>query len=259
MARYPAKYFVPNAITSASLLLGVGSVLASNAGRVTIAGWFILMCVLLDKLDGTVARRINASSEFGMQLDSFSDFTTFGLAPAMLLAAIINDPIRAPFFADGGWIAALGYATVFFYALAAGLRLAKFNVMSGRVAPGFFLGMPTTLSGALLASLIITSVAHDVPPIVFELLPVLYAVCALLMVSDFHLPKLALPSSQPWRALMILAIGSAYVFGFTWMFPEYLFALALFFTIFGFSYGAAKSGELGLTEAPAGGPSAEAS
>ena len=84
MMRVHPKYFVPNAFTALSMLFGLASMTMSAAGNFQLAAWMILWGVLLDKLDGTAARLMHASSEFGVQFDSFADFVVFGIAPAGL-------------------------------------------------------------------------------------------------------------------------------------------------------------------------------
>ena len=73
------KYLVPNSLTAFSMLLGLISTYYSTQGHYDLAAWMILWGVLLDKLDGTSARLLNASSKFGAELDSFADFVTFVL------------------------------------------------------------------------------------------------------------------------------------------------------------------------------------
>ena len=79
------RYIVPNSFTALSLVFGLVSIVASSSGNYQLASWLILWGVLLDKLDGASARLLNASSEFGVQFDSFADFVVFGIAPASLI------------------------------------------------------------------------------------------------------------------------------------------------------------------------------
>jgi CDP-diacylglycerol--serine O-phosphatidyltransferase len=232
------RYIPPNAITCASLGLGVASVGLALHGQIETACWLVLMSVLLDKADGTVARLLHASSPFGVQLDSFSDFTTFGLAPAFVLLGIAESTSLAPALGQSDGVRWAVRAVAVLYAVFTALRLAKFNVMSERNAPAHFLGLPTTLSGAMLASYTITALRQDFGPLGFEVLPVIYAVFGGLMVTNFAMPKLSVPKGQPWRTLVIASVASAYAFGFTWQFPEYLLGLSVFFAVFGFTYGA---------------------
>ena len=79
------KYVVPNAFTALSMLFGVYAFTLAAKGELELASWMVLWGVLLDKLDGTAARALNATSEFGVQYDSFADFVIFGIAPAAIL------------------------------------------------------------------------------------------------------------------------------------------------------------------------------
>ena len=73
-----SRYIVPNGFTALSMLFGFASIAASAEGSYVIAAWMIVWGVLLDKLDGTAARLLDACSDFGMEFDSFADFVVFG-------------------------------------------------------------------------------------------------------------------------------------------------------------------------------------
>ncbi|NUN15023.1 MAG: phosphatidylcholine/phosphatidylserine synthase [Myxococcales bacterium] len=241
MQYYPAKYLAPNAITCASLTLGLVSMFHSMAGNHESAAWFIVICVLLDKLDGTVARALNASSNFGIQLDSFSDFVTFGIAPGFLLHGLLSDPAigGALYTGHPQWIWGMRVSVVV-YVLASCLRLAKFNVLTDKIGSKFFLGIPTTLSGGLIASYIATAMKHEMPPEVYQILPGAYVILALLMVSNFRMPKFTLPQNPVLRTFAGLNVLLAYIFGFMWVFPEYLLLNAASVAVFGLIYGAIR-------------------
>ena len=81
---------VPNAITSASLLIAIVVVFKAMEGKFEEAAWLVVLCVLLDKLDGTAARALRASSRFGMQLDSLVDFLAFGISPGLTVFMVIR-------------------------------------------------------------------------------------------------------------------------------------------------------------------------
>jgi CDP-diacylglycerol--serine O-phosphatidyltransferase len=237
MQRYPVRYLIPNAITAASLTLGVVSMIHSMGDSYRIAAWLIVMSVLFDKLDGTVARALKASSQFGLQLDSFSDFVTFGLAPGFLLLSLLSNPVFAePYYVSqpvGYW--GLRVVVVFFILMSC-LRLAKFNVLT-EAAPGFFFGVPTTLCGALLSTYVLTALYNDWPPLAWHVLPAIYAALGVLMVSDLRIPKVALPANAIGRVLIVLAVATTYTCGLLWIFPEILLAMAVFFFFFGIGYG----------------------
>ena len=79
------RYLVPNSFTALSMLFGAYAIALASDGQFQLASWLVLWGVLLDKLDGTAARLCHATSEFGVQYDSFADFVVFGLAPAAIL------------------------------------------------------------------------------------------------------------------------------------------------------------------------------
>ena len=83
------KYLIPNGLTLTSLTLGIASIYNATLGRIEIACWLIIYAAIFDKSDGIAARLLNASSKIGLHLDSFADFVSFGIAPAILYRAIL--------------------------------------------------------------------------------------------------------------------------------------------------------------------------
>lgn len=136
---------IPNLLTLMALAAGLTAIQVALEGNWERAVIAILIAAILDALDGAVARLLNATSDFGAELDSLSDFLAFGIAPAVILYTwILEDAGKI------GWIAMLVYAA------ATALRLARFNVMRDTVRPdwkrGFFSGVPAP-AGAGLALL----------------------------------------------------------------------------------------------------------
>ncbi len=236
--RIPVRYAVPNAITCGSLTLGVLSIFQASTGGYRVAGWLVVMSVLFDKLDGTVARLLKATSEFGLQLDSFSDFVTFGIAPAFLLFAIARDASLVDTALATDPTYQLGVRAVcILYVLATVLRLAKYNVITDRLPGGYFLGVPTTLAGGIVAAWLLTALKHRLPAPAFAATPVLYAVLAGLMVSNIKMPKIQKPQSRIGTALLAAVIVAAYICGLTWTAPEFLLAAGLGLFAVGVVYG----------------------
>ena len=158
------RYVVPNAITCTSLLLGLAAIVLSFQADHAGAAWLIVLCVLLDKADGTAARALKATSRIGLQLDSFSDFVTFGIAPACILFAVmLHDPAGAgDVWASGAARWGL-YALLAGYVLCACIRLAKFNVLAEILpadGPKVFYGLPSTFSGGLLVVIFLIGDKH---------------------------------------------------------------------------------------------------
>ncbi len=236
--RFPARYMAPNAVTCLGLVIGLGSAHTSlttttREGYLS-AAWMILYAVLLDKLDGTVARTLKASSEFGVQLDSFSDFVTFGIAPAALLTHAI--PFLVPAWATGTrneLLMALGAL----YVLAAALRLAKFDVTTATIGPRLFLVLPSTSSGGIIASCFLAKHELGLPDTVISAFVGVLAVNAVLMISNLPQPKLHLSKNAAFRLFQIFVVLSVYVLVPLHRFPTYIAASAVIYTVIGFIYG----------------------
>ncbi len=234
------RYVIPNAVTSMSLVLGLFVLLAASEQRFTDAAWLMVWCVLLDKLDGTSARLLGASSKFGVQLDSLADLVVFGVAPAgtiMLLARA-----QPELFALYGSFGLIPAALALFVVCSA-LRLAKFNVLSDEGGPGVFFGMPTTLAGGLLALLILIGLQYELRGLVAAL-PIIAACFALLMVSNLPLPKIGHDAGTAMKVFQLVTVALAYVFGFMRIFPEYLLGISIFYALVGFGYGFVHRSEL---------------
>lgn len=241
MAQIPLRYLAPNAITCASLTLGLVSVYQAMAGQYDTAAWLIMWSVLFDKLDGSVARLLRASSSFGVQLDSFADFVTFGLAPAFLIHALLTDPAQAgTLYLDGGlWTWVLRVSGVVFV-LASCLRLAKFNVLTDRMDGTYFLGMPTTMAGAFVATYLLTARKYELPTEAILVFPGIFTLLALLMVANFKLPKARVAGTPPVKAFQIANFLGVYICGLFWILPEYLLVTGCTYMVVGGVWGATK-------------------
>lgn len=238
---FPPRYLVPNAVTCASMVLGFTSIHTSLTSTTpdgfVNAAWLVLYTVLLDKADGVVARKLRATSSIGVQLDSFSDFVTFGLAPAALfvrgLASLAPEQLGR-----GAGQKAL-YVVAAAYALGACLRLAKFNVTTAGDDPRFFRGLPSTSSGGLLASAFL---AHrDLGLGANAALGLLgwMALNTALMLSNLPMPKIG-PKRARWaQVLTVFVLLSGFVLIPLRKYPVYLCALSSSATLVAFAYGLA--------------------
>jgi CDP-diacylglycerol--serine O-phosphatidyltransferase len=172
-------YLIPNLFTTGNLLCGFSSVIASINGKYVQAALAILIAVVLDCLDGKVARMTNSSSAFGGEYDSLADLLSFGMAPGLLLYAW-----TLRLFGPFGWLAA------FLFVICGALRLARFNVQALTVQRSMFVGLPIPAAAGVIASavLLLQQLHGDFDGIDPErLLSVVLAtyVLALLMVSNF--------------------------------------------------------------------------
>ncbi len=150
-------YILPNLFTLAALFGGFYAIVMAMNNKFELAAVGVFCAMVLDSLDGRVARMTHTQSAFGEQMDSLSDMVSFGAAPALIAYEWALRPLGR-----WGWIAA------FVYCACAALRLARFNVNTAVVDKRFFQGMPSPAAAALVAGFIwLTSalmVSHrDVP------------------------------------------------------------------------------------------------
>jgi CDP-diacylglycerol--serine O-phosphatidyltransferase len=134
-------YILPNLFTLAALFGGFYSVVMAMNGRFDMAAVGIFCAMVLDSLDGRVARMTNTQSAFGEQMDSLSDMVSFGAAPAL-----ISYEWALKGLGRWGWFAA------FVYCACAALRLARFNVNTTVVDKRYFQGLPSPAAAALVAA-----------------------------------------------------------------------------------------------------------
>lgn len=143
-------YLLPNLVTTAALFSGFYAILAGMNGQFEKAAVAVFVAMLLDGLDGRVARWTNTESEFGEQYDSLSDLISFGLAPALVMYQWALVYMRDTSVAWGkfGWMAA------FIYVACAALRLARFNVQVDDVDKRFFIGLPSPSAAGIMVGMI---------------------------------------------------------------------------------------------------------
>ncbi|MDP1531956.1 MAG: phosphatidylcholine/phosphatidylserine synthase [Rubrivivax sp.] len=136
-------YILPNAITLAALFGGFYSIVMAMNGRYELAAIGIFSAMVLDSLDGRVARMTNTQSAFGEQMDSLSDMVSFGAAPALV---VYEWALRG--------MGKLGWLVAFFDCATAALRLARFNTNIGVVDKRYFQGLPSPAAAAIVAGFI---------------------------------------------------------------------------------------------------------
>lgn len=217
------KYFVPNAFTALSMLFGLASMVTSASGNFTLAAWMILWGVLLDKLDGTSARLFNASSDFGMEFDSFADFVVFGIAPAALVYFRLLESMP-----DARKLFLMMACGIF--AVATAMRLCRFNISDPPGGDKIFYGIPTTLCGAFVASAFLTWDKYfSAHPDLLRVLPAALIVCGVAMVSSIKLPKLKPRKNVPFNIFQVVNIVAVYACTAMMLLPEYMFGLLILY------------------------------
>jgi CDP-diacylglycerol--serine O-phosphatidyltransferase len=234
------RYVIPNALTSMSLVLGLGVIALATEGNFELAAWLTVWCVLLDKLDGTAARLLGASSKFGAELDSLADLVVFGVAPAVTILLFSRSELEL--FAAWQGYQPVMYAMLALFVVCASLRLAKFNVLVDS-GPKVFFGLPTTFTGGILALLLIVGLQRELD-MLLQALPLVALAFGLLMVSNIVLPKIGHNSGRFLLGFQFVSVALCYVFGFMRIFPEFLLGVSLFFILLGIGYGLLHRDEL---------------
>jgi CDP-diacylglycerol--serine O-phosphatidyltransferase len=143
-------FLLPNLFTTAALFAGFYSIVAAVDGNFQNAGAAIFIAMVLDGMDGRVARLTNTATDFGKEYDSLSDMVSFGLAPAVVVYQWGVARLTEWSVAWGrvGWLVA------FLFAVAAALRLARFNAQAATTSRRFFVGLPSPSAAALVAAFV---------------------------------------------------------------------------------------------------------
>jgi len=225
-------YILPNLFTLAALFGGFYAIVMAMNGRFDQAAVGVFCAMVLDSLDGRVARMTNTQSAFGEQMDSLSDMVSFGAAPA-LIAYVWG----LTSLGRWGWIGA------FVYCACAALRLARFNVNTAVVDKRFFQGLPSPAAAALVAGFIylMNDAAIDsfgVRWITFGLM--LFA--GLTMVTNlpfYSFKDLSMKRSVPFAVIVLVALGIAVINIHP---PTVMFALFVMYGLSGYAvYGWRKT------------------
>ncbi len=173
--RKKGVYLLPNLFTTAALFSGFYAIISGMNGHFEAAALAIFVAMVLDGLDGRVARLTHTQSKFGEQYDSLSDMVSFGLAPALVM---FNWALSSL----GKW----GWAAAFCYAACAALRLARFNAQIGEVDKGVFIGLNSPSAAALVAGIVWAGYDAEVSIQVSVVAALVTALVGLLMVSNFQ-------------------------------------------------------------------------
>ena len=136
-------YLLPNLFTTAALFAGFYSIVAAMNARYESAAIAIFIAMILDGMDGRIARLTNTQTDFGIQYDSLSDMVSFGLAPALVV-------YQWSLFGMGK----LGWLGAFIFAAATALRLARFNTQASSADKQYFQGLPSPAAAAVIAGMI---------------------------------------------------------------------------------------------------------
>jgi CDP-diacylglycerol--serine O-phosphatidyltransferase len=192
-------YLLPSMFTMANMFCGYACIVYSLRGEFHTAAPLIGIAIVLDMLDGRVARMTGTTSAFGIEFDSLADVISFGVAPAILSFSWGLAPLGR-----------LGWAAGFLFVAAAAVRLARFNIQSGSQDKRYFVGLPSPAAAAVPAATVYAyPYGFQTAP---EALPVLAMVIvpALLMVSTFRFRSFKtfdLQARRSYPVLILVALG----------------------------------------------------
>jgi CDP-diacylglycerol--serine O-phosphatidyltransferase len=193
-------FLLPSLFTLGNMFCGYACIVLSMRGEFERAAPYIGVAIVLDMLDGRIARLTGTASEFGVEFDSLADVISFGVAPAILAFAWGLEPLGH-----------LGWAAGFLYVTAGAMRLARFNIQSGAGGDKrYFVGMPSPAAAGVIASTVfaypagLSAYGASIPALALVLVP------ALLMVSTMRFRSfktIDLRSRRPYTVLMLIATG----------------------------------------------------
>ena len=194
-------YLLPSMFTMGSMFCGYACIVYAMRGEFVTAAPFIGLAIVVDMLDGRIARMTGTTSAFGVEFDSLADIISFGLAPAILTFAWGLQPLGR-----------LGWAAGFLFVAAAAVRLARFNIQAGSHDKRYFVGMPSPAAAGVLAATVFAYPSGLQTYI--EALPVLAMIIvpALLMVSTVRFrsfKNLDLQARRKYPVLLLVALGLA--------------------------------------------------
>ena len=215
---------LPSLFTIGNLFLGIVSIILVFNGEADFAAIMVIVAMLLDGLDGRVARALNVQSEFGKELDSLSDVISFGVAPAFVVYAVAFQDYNTA----SAWTATAWTVTAIF-PICGALRLARFNVIAG--TPGYFIGLPIPAAGGVLATMALFHTELSAPILMIgELL------LSFLMVSTIKYPsfkKFSIPKAAVWVTPIIVVIAVVLAILFPGILSKLLFVPLVLYAMLG--------------------------
>ena len=221
------RYILPNIITLIGVCLGISSIKFSLDQNYNLAVIFILVAAVLDALDGRIARLIKGTSEFGKELDSLTDFVSFGIAPVFII-----------YFWDLNSYGKIGWAITLIYSVCCVLRLARFNLIktneNQKWKQNYFEGIPSPI-GAILILLPLIYELSDFYQVkdIRSFSPFLTIFISILLISKIPTYSFKRISINPKLTIFIfLGIGIAFVSLIFFTFESlFMFGLIYFFSL----------------------------
>jgi len=199
-------YLLPNLITTAALFAGFYGIVAAINGRYELASIAVFIAMILDALDGRVARLTNTQSEFGAEYDSLADMGSFGLAPALIMYVWSLSSL-----VDFSWQwGKLGWLAAFMYVACAALRLARFNTKASSTDKRYFQGLPSPAAAGVVVGFVWAcfDLGIDGSEVPFFALPII-AFAGIMMVSNisyYSFKDIDFQNKVPFVAMLVVVL-----------------------------------------------------
>ncbi len=220
-------YWLPNAITTCALFAGFYAIVQAMNLQFELAAKGIFAAMVLDGLDGRVARLTRTQSEFGAEYDSLSDMVSFGAAPALVIYEWSLKGMN-----QLGWFAA------FIYCACAALRLARFNTNIDVVDKRYFQGLPSPAAAGLIAGLVWAMESYDVAradvPLLAWALTLFAGITMVSSVRFYSGKDINLRRSVPFRVVVMIALGVVALMLIANNLPELLFGVFAIYAASGY-------------------------
>lgn len=210
---------IPNLFTICNLVLGIISIILVFNGSYDYAAIMVIIAMLMDGLDGRVARALNVQSEFGKELDSLSDVISFGVAPAFVMYVTAFTELPP----------ALAWSVTAIFPICGALRLARFNVVSG--TPGYFTGLPIPAAGGVLCTLALFH--QDLSTVILLISSLLLSYLMVSRVKYPNFKKVGFPKKALWGAPFVIALGIFLAVEFPSQTPKLILVPLAFYALYG--------------------------
>jgi CDP-diacylglycerol--serine O-phosphatidyltransferase len=192
-------FLLPSLLTTGNLFCGFLALILTTQGRFTEAAVAVFVAMLLDVLDGKVARLTKTTTQFGVEFDSLADVVSFGVAPAFMLYSIALAPLGR-----AAWLGA------FLFVICGALRLARFNVYTGVTDRRYFVGLPIPAAAGMVGSVVLLVAGEELERWQSSLIAVGTYLVSLLMVSTFRyysFKEIDFARRRPVGLLLLVVLG----------------------------------------------------
>lgn len=210
-------FLLPSLLTTGNLFCGFLAIILTTEGEYRWAALTLLVAMVMDILDGKVARLTKTTTHFGLEFDSLADVVSFGVAPALLLYSWALAPLGRV-----GWLAA------FLFVICGAMRLARFNVSSGNADRRYFIGLPTPAAAGVVASIVLLFEKVELERAELLALSLTVYLLAFLMISTiryYSFKELDFGRRRPLGVLLLMVLAVLIVASHPQLFLFLLFGI----------------------------------